>query len=357
MSLLKTLFALYFSLANYHIVASHSNVFNQSSIDLVCSTVKLKDFENIGELQTCHVASTTAIITDNIQIRNIIITESKSNVTADSIEAIYFEKSPELKFLPHGIKEKLPNLKALRVEKSNLSHVDQLVMKQFGSDLSYAGFIDTGLNILEGDLFIHNPNLIYVGFKKNRLEIIDPELFEHFEQMADLMTIDFIECNCINQTYSKNNSGDIKSFNWNFEKCNHDGSSKSLSRSIVKNFKSLLRKMQSDIKNEIEPKLKKIIHEEQKKNSVEMKNETFNEEYDTSEMSDDSEVMIMSETEVDRESLRELYNSTDIENEILMIKEKLQSSTFAFITLVIMILLTMLISISCSCYTLKKIKQ
>lgn len=332
--------------------ASHLLTSNYISIDLVCSTVKLMKFEEIGDLKTCSVTPSLTVTNETFRVRNVVINGSEEEVTSDSIEAIYIENSLEMKFLPLGIKMKFPKLKALRIDKSNLLHVDQHAMEQFGSELLYVRFFETRLRILEGDLFIHNTNLIHVDFSNNKLESIEPELFETFDQMKDLKTVDFLNCGCINQTGSRKISSEV-CFLWSYHECNIKIRTAIFSKVITQKYKDFLNSTLHGIKNNIKRDVLKLLdgrlnnHSSNNNSSSDAKNDFFF-NYDVS-----TTVSV----DINGSAIIAHDNNTEIEKELFMMKEQIELSNLALKVVAAMILLTTFVTVSCTTFILKRMKR
>lgn len=170
---------------------------DQFEIDIVYTEVKLMNFEHVGEVKTCISNSTDLSVDDlNTRVRNVLH-QDRSVVAADNIEALFIRYAPEMNFLPSGIKENLPDLKALRIDNSELKYIYQENMEQFGSDLLAIQLFNSDLTVLKDNLFKHNPNLRYIDFEESSLKFIDPQLFDSLEQLKDLQEVDMDDCGCI----------------------------------------------------------------------------------------------------------------------------------------------------------------
>lgn len=191
----------------------------QLEVDIVCRSLHSSNhLAGIDEVLTC-MQYELSVISFNYKVKDVHF-ENGTTIAADTIEYLVFYKPNKVKFLPLGIKEKLPKLKALQVWYGGLEHLDQRDMKPFGSDLLYASFHMTELTALEADLFKFNPNLIQVFFYGNPLKYIVPQLFENFKQMRALNLINLLSCGCVNKFFSKSSGNDIKTFEWNATSCN-----------------------------------------------------------------------------------------------------------------------------------------
>lgn len=111
-------------------------------------------------------------------------------VDTSNIDILHIEQATQVKFMPAGIKLKFPKLSAFIIGGSELAHLEQNDMKQFGDDLMYADFEFNELTALEGDLFDFNPNLKYASFAFNPLKYIDQSFFGKLKALHNLQSID-----------------------------------------------------------------------------------------------------------------------------------------------------------------------
>lgn len=198
------------------------------SVDIECSSSSMGSrgtYEHLGTISSCKVCAKISFIVNSpkTKVRKVVGTNGSKVETSD-IEILDISNAKEMKFIPTGVKKMFPKLKAIRIVYSGLIYLSQQELKQFGEDLVYARFHDNQLTALEGDLFNYNPKLILVDFQGNSLKFIDSRLFESFTQMNYLEEVDFLGCDCLNQTFKKEEVNDIQTFNWKAENCTDETS-------------------------------------------------------------------------------------------------------------------------------------
>lgn len=208
-----------------------STVISQSDVlevDITCSITKYHRLDYIFETTTCYdVTSRLSAKNSNTKIRNVLNSYGSimnTQFSYTTISRLYIKGAKDLIYLPNGIKDAFPALKALDVHNSGLTYLNMQKMKQFGEDLKWILFENCKLTALEGDLFDHNPNLIYIDFEGNPLKYINSQLFENFKQMPFVKEIDFRQCGCVNKFYKKStiypfDNLSLKTFNWDADAC------------------------------------------------------------------------------------------------------------------------------------------
>lgn len=193
---------------------------SQLEVDIVCSNVISKEYYHIRSTMSCDMPSLS--ISDFDTIIGSAKAEYKNHSTypTTSIEVVYFRNAPNMHFMLSGIKASFPKLKGLAFNKAGLFHLDQHDMKPFGADLLWVQFEHTQLEVLTGDLFAENLNLVYIDFEYNPLVYIDSLLFESFKLMRGVRDIDMRHCGCMSTEYKQLAGQDINNFNWDMGNCN-----------------------------------------------------------------------------------------------------------------------------------------
>lgn len=110
----------------------------------------------------------------------------QDEVDTRNIDMLHIHQALLVKFMPAGIKLKFPKLSAIIVVSSQLAHLEQNDMKQFGDDLTYADFNENLLTALSGNLFDFNPNLKFINFGFNPLKYIDQSFFGKLKSLQHL---------------------------------------------------------------------------------------------------------------------------------------------------------------------------
>lgn len=194
--------------------------FNEVKVTVECSEVKSVSFDINHKFLTCEsTSSDLTVIEFKVEVANVKISNK-------SMEALSIKNAAKMNFLPTGIKNFFPKLKALEVENCGLIHIDRHDMKELGADLLFISIKKTEVFALGGGLFECNPKLESVIFAENPLSYIDPQLFTNFKKMKSLSHVKFKKCNCMFSNYHVNDIIDltgrreIASYNWDVHKCN-----------------------------------------------------------------------------------------------------------------------------------------
>lgn len=133
---------------------------------------------------------------------------------SNNIKALSIVKA-KMKFLPRGIKNKFPSLKAIDIASCGLTHLDVDNMKQFGMDLEYASFGQNEITVLRANLFHYNSNLIAINFNANPLKTIEPAFFINLKHMCFVQSVTFWDSGCIDDGFGTKHSHCISTFEWN----------------------------------------------------------------------------------------------------------------------------------------------
>lgn len=118
-----------------------------------------------------------------------------------------------VKFIPAGIKKKIPNLLAIEIKNSGLIHLEREDLRQFGDDLDRTHFEYNRLTALESNIFEYNPNMKYVSFNGNPLKFINQILFVNLKKFK-LIYMRFKNSTCIDRS-------DFSTDGWKNQKCNN----------------------------------------------------------------------------------------------------------------------------------------
>lgn len=189
--------------ANFLLIFVLISVVKSSEIEKVkitCETTKATNPDGILEgdnLIVCYTGNDTKVLTSNAVVEN--------ELKDDSIEAIWFGSSSQIHYIPKGLKENYPKLKALSFYEQPLKTLSENDLEQFGSYLEGIGVIKGKITYLTRNLFRHNQNLKIINFYANPLKFIEPEFFENISKMKQLEFIDLGSCSCINEMKNEPN--------------------------------------------------------------------------------------------------------------------------------------------------------
>lgn len=228
----------------------------QHETDIVCNKVTYETFDYVGKVKSCYVKSSKlSVINLNTRLRNVLY-ENPATVDSNATQKMCMIGAPNLHFLPTGLNKFFPELKVLEVHQSFLTHIDQLDMKQFGTNLQWISIQNTLLTYLEGDLFEFNSKLAYVDFEGNPLQYIGPQLFKSFIEMGTLKEIDFRTCECIDKEFKSKTGHKLDTFIWNMS-CSDLSVLKS--RDEIENIKTCKASTKKSSIDELKMKLPKIM--------------------------------------------------------------------------------------------------
>lgn len=198
----------------------------QKGVEIECSTITYWEYLYLGSILSC--TGNTAIVSDIPgSFVSSVVYKDKFAVPTSLIHAIFFDNAPSLKFLPSGIKNNFPNMRALTISHCNLQIVTQQDFEPFGSSLENIMLTGNQLTSIEKDLFDHNTNLKFIRLDSNPIRYISPEFFNHLKNLANLQYVDFLKLKtdlCMDQ-YREDILAVAKEsfpkYNWDVKKCNN----------------------------------------------------------------------------------------------------------------------------------------
>lgn len=178
-------------------------------VKIICEKTEIANWTVVEDLLICLTNNDTKVLKPNSVADN--------GIKNESIEGIEFRPESKVRYMPKGLKDNYPNLKAIYFHNQPLKTLTEDDMEQFGSDLEYFVVYYGEITFLEKHLFRHNPNLKYIRFLGNPLKFIEPGFFEHISSMEKLERIDLrSSLSCINDQKAK---PDIQHATWN-NSCN-----------------------------------------------------------------------------------------------------------------------------------------
>lgn len=169
---------------------------------------------------TCENDPSYLVINEpDLEFSEAVHSNGSKIVNSDRIEALFISTAT-MRFMPNGIKNFFPKLKAVEFYSCELTYLDKENMKQFGSDLEYASFLNNPISVLDGDLFEFNPNLKFISFNFCSLKFIDPGFFKNLRNLKHIEHVWMEISGCINQIYDlSDNSHNIQTFTWKDGNC------------------------------------------------------------------------------------------------------------------------------------------
>lgn len=135
------------------------------------------------------------------------------------INALYLYGG-QVHFIPDGIQEKLPNLKALTIRRGYLTVVRKENLKQFGDRLEFLWLTENRIFMLDGSWLNYNPNVKMVSLTANPdMLFSDLKFFEKIKSFKYLRYLSLYTGGCIHQVFDAAFHGRIANFKWNSSKC------------------------------------------------------------------------------------------------------------------------------------------
>lgn len=178
-----------------------------------------------GKYVTCRDWPSSLIIEKKGVVLDEVVHPNGTKVErVENIKALSIIKAT-MKFLPKGIKDKFPSLKAIDIASCGMTHLDIDNMKQFGSDLEYASFGQNEITVLRANLFQFNPRLIAINFNSNPLKIIEPDFFVNLVRMNELVSVTLWNCECIDDGFGVIHRHNIETFRWESKNCENQRNS------------------------------------------------------------------------------------------------------------------------------------
>lgn len=214
-------------------IKSQSRSIDTKNVEIICSTIETFIWNYLGPVQRCLVDKSTMSKFPDSSVSSVIHS-NKSHVTnLAQITALEIQGAKEVRFIPYGIKSKLPNLKGLSMNACGLLSVNKDNLKEFGTSLEGLFLTDNKLISIDANLLEHNPNLKVISLHTNPLRHINPEFFANLKSLENLKAVYLNPAGCISQDFDTSYGHDIAIFKWNNEKCTEPQNNSS---SIVHEF-------------------------------------------------------------------------------------------------------------------------
>lgn len=188
---------------------------SEIKVEIVCESVYIATYAIVGRLVECNVDTTIVTAVPDTVVSNI---KPNDNFKLTQIEALWVEHARSMKFIPAGIKNKLPNLKALFLKNNGILIVGKTNLREFGDSLGNLDLAGNQLAFLDGDLFEYNNNLRDVSFYNNPIQEIDSSFFYNLKSKKKLEFVNLKNIGCMSQEVFFTDI-DISTYKWKNEKC------------------------------------------------------------------------------------------------------------------------------------------
>lgn len=181
-------------------------------IKINCTFIQTIEYGNlVGRVKRCEAdrsITSTNHRTSVIEVHQRSICLTPSNLS--DINGLWIDQA-DVKFIPTGIKKKIPNIKALSIMGSGLLAVQMSDFFLFREKLEYVDLQKNAIRFLDEDLFVYNTNLKVANFWDNPIGYIEPNFFANLKSLTKLMELNLRRtCMKKNVLVSEIISGDFK---------------------------------------------------------------------------------------------------------------------------------------------------
>jgi hypothetical protein len=169
-----------------------------SAFQLTCDYSKDDAWTEIGNIYYCFMDNDAEMTLSGRAISKVIGSHASNKDEVDV--AGFWNQNRKMVFFPSNLHDKFPNLFAIGIDNCGISEIHKEDLKPFGDELLYFRLSKANLQMIEKDLFIHNPNLKVVGLHHNKIKRIDKNVFDNLKSLNQLW---LSENNCINKDAEK----------------------------------------------------------------------------------------------------------------------------------------------------------
>lgn len=191
-----------------------------ADVEIICKNIEKLNFRYIGSILTCIGSESINSTCSESSVASIIDNDGVEVTDSVSIECLNI-KEATFYFIPMKLTKKLPNLRALRIVRSNLMVVRKNNLKEIGSSLEYLDVTYNNLTFIDEDLFEYNPNLIAVFFYNNPISHINTNFYQNFKLLKNVIVAEFHPGTCLNHDFSSGAGHRVETFEWNHDNCSN----------------------------------------------------------------------------------------------------------------------------------------
>lgn len=133
-----------------------------------------------------------------VTIDNVLTTSVSQNHfdgKCDSDVLVIFATNQTLNYLPAGLNHFFPNIRGLTILHSELRSLTSCDIALF-KNIEFIYVYGNNIQLIDGDLFSKNPNVMYVSFTRNPVRHIGSNLLAPLKELKEAY---FSNCNCIDQ--------------------------------------------------------------------------------------------------------------------------------------------------------------
>ncbi|KAG5669495.1 hypothetical protein PVAND_017382 [Polypedilum vanderplanki] len=235
------------------------------------------DFQTWGmDIGFVYACETTSIPISSDQTVTNITGIHQNGKTDGDVDAFFIFGNWTLNFVPKGVRNFFPNIKALSIWYSNFDTLHGEEFYEFYK-LEYFQIYASNLTTISSTLFLMMPNLQVINFGFTSLERVGHSLFASVD-ISQLQWVGFLGNKCINEVEQNGNQNSIKEIiNKLRVQCPYDDeypTTTSLTTTTTEevNLTCSDKKIEDlicDLKNEVEEIQQKLISKDERINKIE----------------------------------------------------------------------------------------
>jgi hypothetical protein len=151
---------------------------------------------SLPPLYTCLVSSSSPNMTHDDRTITAIRGQHHTNFDNDDVHGFYVN-GRTMEFFPRHLERQFRQLRAIAFHNTGMRVLHSEDLRPFGERLETIRVSGCEIEVIEQDLFRHNPNLRGIGMHRNRIKFIDGDSLQHLRNLRFL----WLEGNdCINQS-------------------------------------------------------------------------------------------------------------------------------------------------------------
>jgi hypothetical protein len=151
---------------------------------------------SLPPLYTCLVSSSSPNMTHDDRTITAIRGQHHTNFDNDDVHGFYVN-GRTMEFFPRHLERQFRQLRAIAFHNTGMRTLHSEDLRPFGERLETIRVSGCNIEVIEQDLFRHNPNLRGIGMHRNRIKFMDGDSLQHLRNLRFL----WLEGNdCINQS-------------------------------------------------------------------------------------------------------------------------------------------------------------
>lgn len=208
----------------------------EKKVQITCDNVSSDDHRANGEDLTCWSDSMN-VLTADVSVSSVVDKNNSDFANLTEVKEFVIHGSSIVKFIPNGISDKFPHLKAFKIYLSQLLSVGKDNLKGFGDSLENLDLYGNRITYIEADLLEYNTNLNYISFNYNPIRFIASEFFLNLKKLKNVGVVWFGSAACIDQIFDDSDGHKLSTFTWKKDNC-IDVTAKTETENLIKKGKS-----------------------------------------------------------------------------------------------------------------------